>query len=259
MLPFLACSGPALPVAQAQTIAFQGFKGSQLTCMFGKLFQKIVSIPVLWNIAHKQPVIVKRYGYANLFSFPYLIIIQLQEQWKGSQLCLGQRGGEGLVCVKERTEPAWQPAATSYWCTLPVNLPNSSSISSLPFDFGMFPTKRRRFGTLMLIFSVLPGLISWLSNCWLKIMPEFHDLDQIPNTKFSHIGFTKQKTNLAVQNKILINPFRHFYETFANFHYKTQMLLVYVCLFYLNIPISSEFCLKLYNWYPSNFKKIQKK
>lgn len=51
--PFLACSGPALPIAQAQTIAFQGFKGSQLTCMFGKLFQKIVSIPVLWNIAHK--------------------------------------------------------------------------------------------------------------------------------------------------------------------------------------------------------------
>lgn len=44
--------------------------------------------------------------------------------------------------------------------TLPVNLPNSSKISSLPFDFGMFPTKRRRFGTLMLIFRFFPGLIS---------------------------------------------------------------------------------------------------
>lgn len=43
---------------------------------------------------------------------------------------------------------------------LPVNLPNSSSISSLPFDLGMFPTKRRRFGTLMLIFKHLPGFIS---------------------------------------------------------------------------------------------------
>lgn len=60
---------------------------------------------------------------------------------------------------------ARQPAATSYWCTLPVNLPNSSSISSLPLDFGMLPTKSRRFGTLMLIFRVFPGLISWLSSC----------------------------------------------------------------------------------------------
>lgn len=43
---------------------------------------------------------------------------------------------------------------------LPASLPNSSSISSLPFDLGMFPTKSRRFGTLMLIFKHLPGLIS---------------------------------------------------------------------------------------------------
>lgn len=43
---------------------------------------------------------------------------------------------------------------------LPVNLPNSSKISSLPFDFGMLPTKRRRFGTLTFIFKHLPGLIS---------------------------------------------------------------------------------------------------
>lgn len=125
---FLNCSGPALPVAQAQTIAFQGFKGSQLTCMFGKLFQKIISIPVLWNIAHKQPVIVKRYGYANLFSFPYLIIIQLQEQWKGSQLCLGQRGGEGLWVWRKGLSPPGSrpPLATDalyllIYQTLPVS------------------------------------------------------------------------------------------------------------------------------------------
>lgn len=49
---------------------------------------------------------------------------------------------------------------------LPVNLPNSSNISSLPFDFGMLPTKRRRLGTLTFIFKHLPGLISKLSSCW---------------------------------------------------------------------------------------------
>lgn len=48
---------------------------------------------------------------------------------------------------------------------LPVNLPNSSNISSLPFDFGMLPTKRRRLGTLTFIFKHLPGLISKLSSC----------------------------------------------------------------------------------------------
>lgn len=50
---------------------------------------------------------------------------------------------------------------------LPVNLPNSSNISSLPFDFGILPTKRRRFGTLMLIFKHFPVLISKLSSCGL--------------------------------------------------------------------------------------------
>lgn len=49
--------------------------------------------------------------------------------------------------------------------TLPVNLPNSSSISSLPLDLGMLPTKSRRFGTLILILRVFPGFISWLSSC----------------------------------------------------------------------------------------------
>lgn len=49
--------------------------------------------------------------------------------------------------------------------TLPVNLPNSSSISSLPLDLGMLPTKSRRFGTLILILRVFPALISWLSSC----------------------------------------------------------------------------------------------
>lgn len=44
--------------------------------------------------------------------------------------------------------------------TLPVNLPNSSSISSLPLDLGMLPTKSRRFGTLILILRVFPGFIS---------------------------------------------------------------------------------------------------
>jgi hypothetical protein len=53
-----------------------------------------------------------------------------------------------------------QPTPSVRFLTLPVNLPNSSNISSLPLDLGMLPTKRRRFGTLMLTFSVLPGLIS---------------------------------------------------------------------------------------------------
>lgn len=43
---------------------------------------------------------------------------------------------------------------------LPVSLPNSSKISSLPFDLGIFPTNRRRFGTLIFIFRHLPGFIS---------------------------------------------------------------------------------------------------
>lgn len=57
-----------------------------------------------------------------------------------------------------------------FFVHLPVNLPNSSNISSLPFDFGMLPTKRRRLGTLTFIFKHLPGLISKLSSCSVKMM-----------------------------------------------------------------------------------------
>lgn len=47
---------------------------------------------------------------------------------------------------------------------LPDNLLNSSNISSFPLDFGIFPTKRRKLGTLILTFNDFPGFISKLSN-----------------------------------------------------------------------------------------------
>lgn len=63
--------------------------------MFWKLIQEILAIPVFRYIAHKQPAIVIGYGHANLFAFPYLIIIQLQEQWKGSHICALGKGAKG--------------------------------------------------------------------------------------------------------------------------------------------------------------------
>lgn len=48
---------------------------------------------------------------------------------------------------------------------LPVTLLNSSMISVLPLDLGMLPTKRRRFGTLTLIFRCRPPFISISFNC----------------------------------------------------------------------------------------------
>lgn len=59
-----------------------------------------------------------------------------------------------------------------FWFHLPVSLPNSSNISSLPFDLGMLPTKRRRLGTLTFIFKHLPGLISKLSSCSVNVCGE---------------------------------------------------------------------------------------
>lgn len=49
----------------------------QLTCVLCKLFEQVISVSILWNISHKQAVIVIRYGNTNLFPFPNLIIIQL--------------------------------------------------------------------------------------------------------------------------------------------------------------------------------------
>lgn len=58
------------------------------------------------------------------------------------------------------TLPSWLSTFTNLKVHLPVDLLNSSRISSLPFDFGMLPTKSRRFGTLMFTFRLLLGLIS---------------------------------------------------------------------------------------------------
>ena len=56
-------------------------------------------------------------------------------------------------------------------CVLPVTLLNSSMISILPLDLGMLPTKRRRLGTLTLIFRCRPPFISKSFNCVCTYQP----------------------------------------------------------------------------------------
>ena len=51
------------------------------------------------------------------------------------------------------------------WGSLPVNFLISSSISSLPFDFGILPRNKRVFGSLTFILRLLPSAISYESSC----------------------------------------------------------------------------------------------
>ena len=53
----------------------------------------------------------------------------------------------------------------SLWGSLPVNFLISSSISSLPFDFGILPRNKRVFGSLTFILRLLPSAISYESSC----------------------------------------------------------------------------------------------
>ena len=49
----------------------------RLTCVFREFFQEFLSVPVLWNVAHKEAVIIERYGNSDSLPFPKLIVIQL--------------------------------------------------------------------------------------------------------------------------------------------------------------------------------------
>ena len=51
-----------------------------LTCVLGELFEQLVPIPVLWNVAHKEPVVIERYGNANFLSLPRFKVIQLDDK-----------------------------------------------------------------------------------------------------------------------------------------------------------------------------------
>ena len=48
--------------------------------MLGELFEQLVPIPVLWNVAHKEPVVIERYGNANFLSLPRFKVIQLDDK-----------------------------------------------------------------------------------------------------------------------------------------------------------------------------------
>ena len=48
--------------------------------MLVELFEQLVPIPVLWNVAHKEPVVIERYGNANFLSLPRFIVIQLEDE-----------------------------------------------------------------------------------------------------------------------------------------------------------------------------------
>ena len=48
-----------------------------LTCVLVELFEQLVPIPVLWNVAHKEPVVIERYGNAYFLPLPRLMVIQL--------------------------------------------------------------------------------------------------------------------------------------------------------------------------------------
>ena len=54
------------------------FPPQTLTCVLGELFEQLVPVPVLWNVAHKEPVVIERYGNANFLSLPRFIVIQLK-------------------------------------------------------------------------------------------------------------------------------------------------------------------------------------
>ena len=59
--------------------------------MLVELFEQLVPIPVLWNVAHKEPVVIERYGNAYFLPLPRLMVIQLQKQgggWYGSVMML---------------------------------------------------------------------------------------------------------------------------------------------------------------------------
>ena len=49
--------------------------GYSRTCMFGELFEELLGVPVLGNVANKQAMVVKGNGHAKLFSFPQFIVI----------------------------------------------------------------------------------------------------------------------------------------------------------------------------------------
>ena len=53
---------------------------------------------------------------------------------------------------------------------LPDSFLNSSSISSLPLDFGIFPINKRVLGSLTFTFKIFPSPISYESSCRTKII-----------------------------------------------------------------------------------------
>jgi hypothetical protein len=42
----------------------------RLTCVFAKLFQELIPVPVFGDVAHKEPVVIVGYRHTQLFSFP---------------------------------------------------------------------------------------------------------------------------------------------------------------------------------------------
>ena len=56
-----------------------------LTCMFGKLLKEFISVPIFWDVTHKQSVVVKWNCHTQFFSFPHFEIIKLKIMINGTE------------------------------------------------------------------------------------------------------------------------------------------------------------------------------
>lgn len=49
----------------------------RLTCILDKVLLELVPVPVLWDVAHEEPVVVVRNGHAHLPAFADLTAVEL--------------------------------------------------------------------------------------------------------------------------------------------------------------------------------------